>query len=313
MEHPICSQGDSDAHALLRAACAKLGPPQKRNGLRWSRKTLTGIQDELGWKKWSRVVNALQDLEDDTGGEVMAPDDKGVLAIPPGLECECETSVPSSVLDTASSRGKSRTAARGNPSPPSPPPSSAPRSEGGRSTPGLAGMRRIEEGSEASSDVEAPHVREMRRIVRRNPQARARARRVARRGKPIDDYNATDFAHYFRDEARRHFDTFEQHQNPLKPLAAFFAAARRGGPPGDADPEAAVDNDVIARVIDQWMASYRGNAPPWRMFLADAPEMLADERARTEQFGHGRARVDHIEMLRRYGSRLDDQTEHEDG
>lgn len=310
MEHPICSQGDSDAHALLQAACAKLGPPRKRTGERRSKRTLNALQEELGWTKWSRVLNAMEDLHEDSAGKIWSQDN--IVIIDEGMACECETSASSSVLDTASSRGTSHARARGNPSPPSPPPSSASLSEGGRSTPGLAGMRRIEEGSEPSSDVEAPHIQRGRRIVRRDAATRARAKRIARRGKPIEEYNATDFAHYFQDEAKKHFDTFEQHQNPLKPLAAFFAAARRGGTKDAADPEAAVDNDVIQRVIDQWMASYRGDAPPWRMFLADAPTMLADERARTEQFGHGRARVDHQSLMERYGSRLDDQTEHED-
>ena len=312
MDHPICEQGDSDAHQILRLACEQLGRPQKRNRLQWSRRTLSDLQQTLGWK-WQRFHHALQDLEDDTAGQVVAPDDKGVLAVPEGLECRCGTRAPSSVLDTASSGGSSYasagTAARSVPRPPSPSsPSSLPSAadSGRRSSPDGPPQRRSGEGSDDHAQDEAPSKVAGRRIVKRrrgdiddatgDRARRLRQARRERRLKPVEDWNARDLTSAFIDtvEARFvEFGDFGKRRNPRRPLEKFYADARREG----------VSSTVLWAVTEEYIHGYDLDGPPWRPFIAIAPELIDSRLRRERQYGTSRERVAKDELTTRYGSR----------
>lgn len=302
--HAICEQwGDTDAHALLTAASQYLGRTQKSTGRRWTRRSLKNLQEELGWERWMRVTNAVQDLEDITGGEIYAED--GHLQIGQGFECGCETSASSSLLDTASSRA-TRVPARGDPSPPSPisPSSSPSASDSGRwSSSGRAASRRIEDGSDRSSQDEAPHQVAGRRIGRRQRGAteqeqidrdqREREKLLRRRGTPVEQWNAADLAEEFRHIAVMTFDSFAKQRNPIKPLAKFFSDARASG----------VDNAILLTVVQEYLRDYDLDGPPWRPFISIAPELIEQRQTRVRAFGTSRERVRGEEIRARYGSR----------
>lgn len=305
MDHPICSQGDSDAHLLLRSACEQLGRVRKSTGERRSRKSLKMIQEDLDWKRWDRIQHAMEDLLDDSDGKIWSVD--GALFIEEGFVCTCgRTRARSSVLDSASSAAKTRTRARGYASPPTPPPTSTSSSDGGRSFPGLDASRRSADssGRRREDRAPAPNVVPGRRIQRRSPEQKKRARRLQRLGKPASEYTANDLAHHFVDVCRRRFDTFEQQENPVAPLARFFAKARRGD--DGYDP---VDSATLKDFIDDWLETYDGSGPPWRLFISTAPKGLASRRTRTAQFEDGGETLTYDEIMSRYRARPDHETE----
>src|SRR5690606_29095581 len=153
MDHPVCEQGESDAHLLLRAACASLGQVRRKTGERRSLKTLNEIQEELGWPKWSRIRSALEDLEE-AAHDVVAVENN-VLHVQRGSECSCSRP---RVLDKESPRSIARARARGNPRPPASPIPLPSASVDGRAHPGSSAMRRIEDSSEATGEDQASPV-----------------------------------------------------------------------------------------------------------------------------------------------------------
>lgn len=306
MDHPICEQGGSDAHLLLNAACKQLGRVQRTTGLRWSRSTLSSIQVTLGWKRWQRVTSAVQDLEDDSAGAILI--EGGVVAVPPGMECQC-------MFDTASSGGtRARTRPHAKtPSPSSSSPSSLPSAaESGSSSFGSAASRRMEDRSGGEFDDEAPHVVAGHRIGRRKrirtaeEQAKAdqqeREKRLKRLRTPVEDWTAAMLAEEFIDLAKRKLNSFSHHRNPAKPLAKFYAEARLAG----------VDNATLLRVTEKYLSAYRLDSPPWRPFISAAPEMISKTSRHRQMYGEGRGRIDIEEVKARYGARRSDPPENPD-